>query len=255
MKRVAVIGGGASGLAAAYFAAKKGCEVVLFERQKKLGRKILVTGNGRCNISNLDQDVSHYHGGNTKFAHQVLSRFGLEETRLFFMSLGIPFAEEKNGRLYPASFQSSAVPLILSYELKKRNVDIRLHRKIDSITPGKKGFTLTTAGKEKHDFDSVIVSAGSCAAPQIGGSDSGYELISSSGHTVHEPFPAITPINIPLKILHRLQGIKWDCSVKAVFSNRVLGSSTDELLFTGYGISGPAALNISRFVKIGRAHV
>lgn len=249
MKKVAIIGGGASGLLAAYFAAKKGNRVTLFEKQKCLGRKILITGNGRCNISNMHIDQSKYYGHNTKFINNVFARFSPEDTRNFFQSIGIPFVEEKNGKLFPASLQSSSVTSILEYEISKKNVDIKLHRRIEKIINTGNAFTLITAGKEKLNFDSVILSAGSPAYPQLGGSTSGYELAASLGHRVYEPFPAILPINIPLKALHRLQGIKWDVKIKATHKNKTIASSAGELLFTAFGISGPASLDVSRKVN------
>ena len=110
LKRVAVIGGGASGLAASWFAADSS-EVVLFEKEKKIGRKLLVTGNGRCNISNINADHTKYHGHNAAFVSDVFSRFGVDETVEFFSSIGIPFIQEDDGKLFPASLQASIVPI------------------------------------------------------------------------------------------------------------------------------------------------
>ncbi len=248
MKRVAVIGGGASGLTAAYFASEK-CSVTLFEKQKKIARKILITGNGRCNISNTHIDSSRYHGHNPDFVNNVFSRFSSDDTVSFFNSLGIPFVEEKDGKLFPASLQASLLPKIFEYELVRRNVDMKLHRRVDQIKPINKAFELTTAGKESLEFDSVILACGSCAYPQVGASRAGYELARSLGHHVYEPFPAILPVNIPRKALHRLQGTKWDCSLKVMVNNKVVAQSEDEVLFTGYGISGPGSLKISRWVN------
>jgi len=243
-KRVAVIGAGASGLTAALFASEK-CTVTVFERQKKFGRKILISGNGRCNISNRYIDADRYHGRDRNFAAAVFSKFALKETEEFFNSIGIPFIEEKDGKLFPASLQSSVVPKVLGYELTKRNVRINLHRRIDKIAAGKEGFKVTTAGGEEHEFDSVILACGSCAHPASGASRSGYHLAESMGHKVYEPFPVILPINIPYKPLHRLQGIKHDCHIKTILNGETVSEAVDELLFTGYGISGPASLKVS----------
>ncbi|TFH42715.1 MAG: NAD(P)/FAD-dependent oxidoreductase, partial [Chrysiogenales bacterium] len=233
----------------ACFSAGKGREVVLFEKQKKIGRKVLVTGNGRCNIANRNVSADHYHGNNPRFVNNLFSRFGLGDTIEFFESIGLPLTEEKNGRLYPASLQASSVVKILGYEIERRGVEVRLQRKIDRIEPSGSSFMVMTAGKEEHRFDSVILAAGSCACPPAGGSRDGYDLARAFGHTVREPFPAILPLNVPLKILHRLQGVKWDCGIKAVRNGRTAAESQGELLFTAYGISGPAALDISRAVN------
>lgn len=249
MKNVAVIGAGASGIISAIFAAKNGNKVTLFEKQKKIGRKISITGNGRCNISNRNLDVSHYHGHNPKFLHNIFSRFGLEDTIDFFSSIGIPIIEEKKGKLFPHSLQASTVVSFLEYELFKHKIDLRLHRRIDTIKKEKNKFVLTTAGKEKYSFDSVILAAGGAAYNQLGGSKHGYELAKSLGHKIYDPFAIILPINIPLKKLHKLEGIKWDCKVEAQVKGRVVAHSFGELLFTKYGISGPVTLEVSRFVN------
>lgn len=247
-KKVAIIGGGASGLTAACFAAEA-CDVTVFEKQKKIGRKILVTGNGRCNITNRNISHEHYHGHNSGFVNDVFSRFGLRETEIFFRSIGIPFVEESEGKLFPASLQASVVPKVFQYELGRRGVEVRLHRKIEQVIPERNGFRVITAGREEENFDSVILACGSCAYPSAGGSQSGYELAGDLGHTVYEPFPVILPLNIPFKPLHTLQGIKCDCEVKVLRNGDVITSSLDDLLFTAYGISGPASLKVSRSVN------
>jgi predicted Rossmann fold flavoprotein len=249
LKRIAVIGGGASGLMAACHAAGEGRNVVLFEKQKKLGRKILATGNGRCNITNRNLDPGRYHGENPKIAHSIFSKFGYHETEEFFLSIGLPLAEGRNGRMYPSSFQASSVVNLLLYRLKRAGVTISLHRKIEEVISEKGQFRLVTAGREEQLFDSVILASGSCSYPQLGGNRSGYEIAERLGHTLIEPFPSILPINIPLKPVHRLQGIKWDCRVDLLLNGKRIVSSTDELLFTGYGLSGIAALDISRWVN------
>jgi predicted Rossmann fold flavoprotein len=223
--------------------------VVLFEKQKKIGRKVLVTGNGRCNIANRNLDAACYHGGNPRFVNNLFARFGLEETIEFFQSIGLPLVEEKNGRLFPASLQASSVVKLFEYELARRGVDVRLHRKVERIEREGGSFRVTTAGREVDRFDAVVLAAGSCAAPPAGGSRDGYGLARDLGHNVRDPFPAILPVNVPLKILHRLQGIKWDCGVRVMRGGSCRAESEGELLFTAYGISGPATLDVSRAVN------
>jgi predicted Rossmann fold flavoprotein len=249
MKHIAIIGAGASGIIAALFAAKHGSKVTLFEKQGRIGRKILSSGNGRCNISNMHIDVAKYHGHNPEFVRNVYAKFGLYETIAFFESIGLPLIEETEGRLFPASSQASSVVDLLDYELTKNKIEIKLNRKVESIECSKSRFRIITAGKEESFFDSVILSAGSCANSGLGASDSGYELAKSFGHKVYEPFPAILPISIPLKIIHTLEGIKWNCGIKVEVKGKTVAESSGELLFTKYGISGPAALNVSRAVN------
>lgn len=249
-KRIAVVGGGASGLFSAISAARSGAETIVFEKQNKVGRKLAITGNGQCNITNASIDESRYHGENPAFVKKLFSVFGYRETVSFFQSIGLPLIEKKNGKIYPRSLQAQSVVDLLEYELQKSGGRIELHRRIDSVERGKNGsIMIESAGKERSQFDSVIIAAGSLAYPQIGGSREGYSLAQSIGHTLVEPFPAIIPINIPLKSVHRLEGIKWDCRVEALSGNNVLAGSEGEILFTRYGFSGPAALEVSRAVN------
>ena len=220
MKKIAVIGAGASGIMAALFAAKKSNEVTLFEKQNKIGRKILSTGNGRCNISNKNIDILHYHGHNPKFILNVFAKFSFQDTINYFGSLGLPIVEENEGRLYPASMQASSVVDILNYKLNKSDIEIALNRKIEKIMFAKNKFKIVTAGKEEHIFDAVILSTGSCAYPELGASNIGYELAGALGHRIYNPFPAILPISIPLKLLHTLEGIKWNCRAKAELNGK-----------------------------------
>jgi len=247
-RRIAVVGGGASGIMASLLASEN-CEVHLFEKEKRTGRKILVSGNGRCNISNSSITPGRYHGSNIKFVNNVFGRFSNSDTTVFFMSIGLPLVEKQDGKLFPASLQSSSVTKIFDYELGRRGVSVHLGTKIDRIIPGKNGFEIITSGKEKFKFDNVILSCGSCAYPSVGGSRSGYELAQSLGHKIIPPFPVILPLNIEEKKIRRLQGIKWDCELRVLSNGRILDSSAGELLFTAYGISGPVTLNISRTVN------
>jgi predicted Rossmann fold flavoprotein len=242
-------GGGASGLIAACFAAGGGISVTLYEKESKIGRKLLITGNGRCNISNRNASADHYHGENPRFVNNVLSRFSVDDTEAFFSELGIPFVEEDEGRLYPASLQASVVPKMFQYRLKKLGVDLRLNRRIDSMKKSGDEFILVTAGHEEHRFEAVILSAGSCAYPSLGAGMWGYDLARSMGHRIIEPWPVILPINITPKILHTLQGIKNDVSARVLVDETVIASASGELLFTAYGISGPASLALSRAVN------
>ncbi len=153
--------------------------------------------------------------------------------------------------MFPASLQASSVTSILEYEMERQGVEVHLHRRVDAVDPGDSSFTIVTAGREKHNFDVVILSCGSCAYPQLGASRSGYDLAVSLGHRIIEPFPSIIPITIPLKPLHRLQGIKRDCRLEVHVAGSTASVSIGELLFTSYGISGPVALDVSRAVNRG----
>lgn len=251
-RRIGVIGAGASGLIASCFARGNSNEVLLFEKQQKIARKLAATGNGRCNISNrkisLHDYTGRYHGENPAFAENVFSHFGVEETENFFRSIGIPFIEENDGKLFPASLQAASVSKLFLYEIQRRGIQLYLEHNIQSVRRADGGFIVKTAASEER-LDALILSAGSCASPDLGGGNSGYALAKSLGHRIIEPQPVILPINIPLKILHRLQGIKQDVAITVRTSKAIIASSRGELLFTAYGISGPAALAVSRAVN------
>ena len=241
---------------AACFAAIGGCDVHLFEKQQKTGRKLAATGNGRCNISNASlSDIrscgEHYHGEDPSFAERVISAFGLQQTRDFFVGIGIPFREESGGRLFPASLQAASVASILRYEAAKRGANIHLSRKIEFVERRENGFVLVTAGKEEFAADAVILAAGSPAYPSLGGDDFGIQAAKSFGHTIIEPLPVILPLNIADKALHTLQGVKWNVRLTVSINGAEAARSEGELLFTGYGISGPAVLAVSRAVNKG----
>ncbi|MCX8123766.1 MAG: NAD(P)/FAD-dependent oxidoreductase [Spirochaetes bacterium] len=249
-QKIGIIGAGASGLIAAYFASQnKRNQVHIFEKQNKIGRKLAATGNGRCNLTNMNMGSEHYHSNNINFVTQVLESFTLNDTLKFFHSIGIITTTIDNGKVYPASLQASTVVKAFEHELSHNNVQIHTSRKIEAIQPVHNGFIITTAGKEQHFFNKIILACGSCAYGPLGASKDGYELAQSLGHTIIEPFPSILPVNITNKQLHTLQGIRWDCTLSVVIDNTVVKQVTDEVLFTAYGISGPGALSISRAVN------
>jgi predicted Rossmann fold flavoprotein len=243
-KKIGVIGAGASGLVSAISALRNGAEVTLFEKQKSAGRKITASGNGRCNLSNTDLLPDHFHGANPRFVASILARFGVSELEEFFESVGVPLRLEGE-RLYPYSLQARTVLEALLFEIERLGGKLLLHKRVDKIISENKNVVITTAGRERHSFDTVIMCTGGKSYSKLGGSQSGYTLAESLGHTVSDLIPSILPISIPYKKIHILQGIKWDCTLKALCEKDAIAESTDEVLFTSYGLSGPAALDIS----------
>ena len=248
MKRIAVIGAGASGLIASCYAANNN-DVTLFEKENKIGRKLSATGNGRCNISNSKLDVSHYNNNAESFLKIVFDKFGYDETQKFFFDIGIPFVIEEE-KTFPASLQASSVIQIFRYELKKRGVNLLLDEKVKSVK--NIGSKFLVSSSQESEFDAVILCAGSMAYPSLGGCKFGYEIASSLGHKVSELKPVIQPVNIPLKSLHRLEGIKRDVAIMIEIDGQLAGNFWGEILFTSYGISGPAALNASGLINFLR---
>ena len=247
MIKVGVIGGGASGILSAVFAAED-CMVTVFEKNDRLLKKVIASGNGQCNISNMLIDRTNYHG-DPDFAMKVISHFGIDSARDYFDDLGIPFAEGKNGKLYPFSFQSSAAVDALLFDAKRKDVSIKTQSRISRIIKIKDKFELKLENNDVSDFDKIIIASGGCSYPSLGGTSHGYELCSSIGHNIINPFPAVVPVNIPLKKIHRLEGIKWNCALKVISNGKELKHAEGEILFTKYGFSGPVTLDVSRYVN------
>ena len=178
-RTITVIGGGASGMTAAIFAAREGARVTILEHQDRVGKKLLVTGNGRCNFSNRHMDASCYRSGDPDFPMEVIRRFPPEMTLPFFQDLGI-VARERDGLYYPYSGQASAVLDVLRAELFRRGVRVVTGCKIRRIRAEKTGFFAETDG-ERYGSDRLILAAGSRAAPSTGSDGSGYELARSLG--------------------------------------------------------------------------
>jgi len=234
-REVAVVGGGASGLAAALAAARAGARVTLLERSKALGRKVLASGGGRCNLTNKDISPRHYHGE----CKALLSRFGEAEARELFEGLGLLLMTEPDGRVFPRCGKAQAVVDVLRSALNELGVDIRLGCGVESIRRQAERFSLGTLQAER-----VVLCCGGPAYPQMGGTDSGLRLAEALGHDVTRVTPSLVPLCAKPGWVQRLRGIRVDAAVRA----EDFAQSRGELLFTAYGVSGPAALDLSREV-------
>lgn len=238
--KVAVIGGGASGLTAAIAAAENGNRVTIFEKNDRVGRKILSTGNGRCNMTNINADITNYYGKNPKFVMGAMSRFWVRETLDFFSSLGIWHRVEDNGKVYPYSNQASAVLDALRMKTEELGVKVKTGCEIKSVAKDKNGFLVKTYNGESFTADAVIVAAGGKAAPDLGSNGSGYDILKSFGHKIMPVRPSLVQIKTETEVVKKLKGIKIQGSV-------MLGNAVEsgEILFTEYGLSGPPIFSIS----------
>ena len=192
MRTITVIGGGASGMMAAITAASLGNRVVLLEHRDRIGKKILSTGNGRCNFTNIHQEPICYHSRNPFFPWEIIRRFSAQDTVSFFLQLGV-YSKNRNGYLYPNSDQASSVLDALRMELKRLKTEIRTGVHCREIIPGKKEFRILTDG-ETYRSDRVILCAGSKAAPSTGSDGSGYDLAKKLGHTIIPVLPALVQL-------------------------------------------------------------
>ncbi len=251
-KNIAVIGAGASGLTAAIAAARQGASVTVLEAQGAPGKKLLVTGNGRCNLTNLSADLPDaYYGSGSELARSVTRRFGAREILDFFSGLGL-LTQEKNGCVYPYTMQAGSVLDVLLAELRRLHVNLKFNQKILRITDrgndAGKQYAIETPGWT-YEADAVILSCGSMAAPSTGASGEGYLLAQTLGHTVITPRPALVPLTSGFPYLNRFAGVRCRAKLTLFCNGRVLGEDTGELQWTNYGISGIVAFQLSRHVR------
>lgn len=244
--KIGIIGAGASGIISAIFACRFGADVLLFEQLDRVGKKILATGNGRCNITNRNIDISRFHGQSPKFAFSVLREFDSNKVIDFFEELGIHCKEEDGGKIFPNSDQASSILDVLRYELEYMNVEEKVLTKIEKVKNTDKGFTLISDNKDTFYVDKVIIATGGKSAPNLGSKGIGYKIAESLGHKIVSPFPALVQLKLDYKNLKALKGVKFIGNASVVNSGKVVKDYTGEILFTDYGISGPPILQLSR---------
>lgn len=243
MKKILIVGGGASGMAAAISAAREGASVTLLEKKEQVGKKLSVTGNGRCNFSNLAMSADRYHGHDVSFAAKVLEHFRPEDAIAFMRSIGI-LETEKNGGLYPVNLQAQAVTSALLAEMKRLNVQILTGVNVMDLRKDKAGFCVYTDG-ETSEFraDAVILSCGSEAGVRDKKAFSAYGILKRSGHRIYPPMPVLVPLYGKNGMEEWWNGVRMTGSVS--FNGR---TERGELQMTGEGISGIPVFQISHVV-------
>ena len=242
-----IVGGGAAGLMAAIAAADQGDRVTLLEKNDRLGRKILISGNGRCNLLNTDSDPSHFHGGNPEFAEQVLNAFPVEDTLAFFHDLGIETRVERRGRVFPASNQATSVVRLMEDRAIRAGIKIMYSADLAELWQGD-SFQARTADGRSFDADRVVMTTGGTSAPSIGGSDDGIRLVCALGHKCTAVFPGLGPLETERSTLHKLQGVRAMVAAKAMVDGKVVKEDEWELLFRFYGLSGLVIFNLSEAI-------
>lgn len=249
-KQVIIIGAGASGMTAAIFAARQGARVILLEHMERVGKKILSTGNGKCNLSNRIMEESCFRSGKADFPLEVISRFSVEKTLSFFQDLGI-VVRDKNGYLYPYSGQASSVLDVLRAELDRRRVRLVTECRVEMIRYqeiGGKRFHLSTS-KGSFTSDCLILATGSKAAPKTGSDGSGYKLAEQMGHHIIKPLPALVQLRCREKFYKQISGVRMDGDVSLWCGGRELARDQGEIQLTDYGISGIPVFQVSRFAS------
>ena len=248
---IGIIGGGASGMAAALAAAENpNAQVLLLERQARLGKKLLATGNGRCNLTNLHAKDRGYHGNDASFAQYAISEFDPQETLNWFKKLGLFTVAEDSGRVYPYSDQANSVVDTLRFALERPNITVLTGCEVTKIRRSGSGFILETA-EESISCDKVIVACGGLAGTKLGGSMAGYKLLSKLGHHSTRLRPALVQLKSSWGGVVGLKGVRANCKAEILHNGEFFAASRGELQFTEYGISGPVIFEISRDVCQG----
>lgn len=245
MRHVIVIGAGASGMMAAIVAARKGCKVTILEHTSRSGRKIEITGNGKCNFTNGIQSMKFYHSSNPEYAEGILGQFSYEDTIAFFRELGI-VPKEKNGYYYPYSGQAQAVAYALRMEAERLKVKFACNINIQEICKNQ-SFEIITEGYTYY-ADAVILAAGSAAAPSTGSDGSGYELARRLGHQVKKPLPALVQLLSKERELDTLAGLRCEGEVTLLIEEAVLQKEQGEIQFIKNGLSGIPVFQLSGMV-------
>ena len=245
---VGIIGAGASGMAAAITASQnENNHVVLFERQSRVGRKLQATGNGRCNLTNVQASQGGYHGKDVTFPQTALERFPPEETRNWFRDLGLFTVVEPSGRVYPYSDQANSVVDVLRFALERPNIQLLTGFEVVKIKKTQDGFLVENA--EQSVFcNALIVACGGLAGTKLGGSISGYKLLRSFGHRITKLRPALVQLKSAWRGVSALKGVRAMCKARILFNGSETVHSAGELQFTEYGLSGPVIFEISRDV-------
>ena len=234
MKSVAIIGGGASGLFCAILLAQKGVKVTLFEQNAKVAKKILVSGNGRCNITNRNLSKEDYFSQNPDFVAFALKEFGFTAFEKFVNSIGLPLDVKEDGRAYPLSNEAKSVAKLFEEYAKNLGVNFHYNAHINSIKDFMK------------KYDGVVVATGSRAASHLGGNSDGEEFAKEFGHTIIPAYPSLVQLEIDAKVVHKMAGAKVDGEVTLFINHQKELTTKGDILFTNYGLSGFAILDISQ---------
>ena len=247
--KVAIIGGGAAGIFSALVASEKH-EVTIFERNNRIGKKLLATGNGRCNLTNVSVERKNFHGDGD-FAYNIYKKFDNETAVKYFEDLGILTTTKESGKIYPRSLTAASVLNVFLEELENRNIEVKTDKYINKIEKIKNRFKIHTK-EESYTFDRVIMATGGMSMASSGSDGNGYKLLKDLGHTVLETHPALVQLKLKSNFLKHLSGTKVEGVCYLLKDGKVIKERSGDILFTDYGISGPPILDLSRYVLDGK---
>ncbi len=244
--RVCVIGAGASGMMAAITAARKGAFVTLIEHNDRVGKKLLVTGNGKCNLSSSKFDKNKYNCPESEVLDEVFHKFGVNKTLSFFEEIGVLTKVGKNNGYYPRSEQASVVLDALRREIERQNIELLTDYVITRIDQNKDGFSVVH-NNEALKFDRIILCCGSMAMPSLGADGSGYKLATELGHKLNKPLPALTQFVCKEGFFKGISGVRQNGFIELYVGQTLIADEMGEIQFTDTGISGIPVFQLSRF--------
>ena len=251
---IGIIGAGASGMAAALAAAENPeAQIILFERQARVGRKLQATGNGRCNLTNLHAAEGGYYGEEPSFAKPALQALSPEKAIAWFRELGLFTVAESSGRVYPYSDQANSVVDVLRLALEKPNISLRTGVEVQKVRRAD-GVFLVETDTDAVSCDKLIIACGGLAGTKLGGTLSGYQLLGKLGHKSTRLRPALVQLKSGWGALPSLKGVRANCHAQILRDGVLFAESTGELQFTEYGLSGPVIFEISRDVCQGKGN-
>ena len=243
--RVIIIGAGAAGMMAALSAQENGADVTILERNDRVGRKLLATGNGRCNFTNINASIENYYGENEKFAYSAFSQFDVYQTMYFFEGLGITPKVEPRGKVFPASLQSSSMLDIFLYEIRKRKIRLELNTYVKEVYK-MDDFKIRTLEGKVYSADRLIIATGGRSLANTGSDGNGYRLAKNLGHEITDTFPGIVQLHLDDRKLKEKSGVRIYGRAELYIDGEFIRDDEDDILFTDYGISGPTILQLSR---------
>ena len=246
--KIIIVGGGCSGVVAAIKAKNKDNEVIILERNNTLLKKLLLTGNGRCNYFNEKYSIDNYHSNNIDLVNEFISNDNIIMAKEFFDNLGI-VPKIKNGYYYPYSNQAISIKDILVNEINRLGIKVIYDTYVEEIIKKDK-FIIKTNNKE-YECDKLILSTGSFAYPKTGSDGKGYSILEKLGHTIIEPVPALVQLNANSKYLKDWDGVRSDVYLELFEDGNYLSKEEGEIQFTKYGLSGICIFNLSHFISRG----
>lgn len=247
--KIAIIGAGAAGIMASITAKKENqdIDVELFDINDAIGKKILASGNGRCNISNENCQVLNYIGENPSFVEFALKQFEFNSFKKFCKSIGLYLDIKEDGKVYPLSNEAKSVTTLLQRELESLEIKLSLETKIESIKKENGKFILNSKDKEYKTYDRVLISCGLAAAPQLNATQDGLEIASTFEHSFNPTYPSLVGLHTNFEYNSRVQGVKKEANVTLYIDGQKEQEIRGDVLFTKYGLSGFAILDISQY--------